>query len=437
MDEILQILILVIVPITNFFVIRHTKTWLNPLTIISVVFFLPLIFALSRLSALQAEFWAYDTYAVILLTLIFWVLFPTIYLLLQKKHEHKETRYQSDQPYLKSKAFELTARWFALLVGSAYLLANYIQASSLLPFLQPELAVQIHAEFPPGIRLIARAGPAAIALLFVSFFYNRKKFDLVLMLCIFLIPLSRLSRIDPFISGMMMLVLNGYFPLIKYRSRSIVIAICLAAVIGVVGLDLGNQRTNQFGRYEVKYEDAILWKPDVTGPLDVLPSLYGFFPLSFENFDVFVRTNKGNYTYGLQSLDWLLTGVFKFNILRSFQELKYSDLHYRPVSSGATVPTVLFPFYADFGAAGSAIPLFIYMLIWLEFFRRAARSPLFAVLFALSSGGFALATFQAVIVSPLLVQQLIEIAIIFFIVRHLAKKSDPRVLLEKSTVISG
>ena len=53
MDEILQILILVIVPITNFFVIRHTKTWLNPLTIISVVFFLPLIFALSRFAGLR------------------------------------------------------------------------------------------------------------------------------------------------------------------------------------------------------------------------------------------------------------------------------------------------------------------------------------------------------------------------------------------------
>lgn len=437
MDAILQILILVILPITNFLVIRHTRTWLNPLTIISLVFFLPLVFALSRLSALQAEVWAYDTYAVILLSLMFWVLFPTIYLLLQKKREHKEFRYQADQFYLKSKAFYLTARGFGLLVSCAYLIANYIQANSLLPFLQPELAVKIHAEFPPVIRLIARAGPAAIALLFVSFFYNRKKFDLFLMLLIFVLPLSRLSRIDPFISGMMMLVLNGYFPLIKYRSRNVILAICMAGIVGVVGLDLGNQRTNQFGRYDVKYEDAILWKPDVTGPLDVLPSLYGFFPLSFENFDVFVRTNKGNHTYGLQSLDWLFTGVLKVNILRSFQELKYEDLHYRPVSSGATVPTVLFPFYADFGAAGSAAPLFLYMLIWLEFFRRAARSPLFAVLFALSSGGFALATFQAVIVSPLLVQQLFEIAIIFFIVRHLAKKSGPRILLEKSTVISG
>lgn len=423
MDAIIQILILVILPVANFFVIRHTKTWLNPLTIISVVFFLPLVFALSRLSALQADFWHYDTYAVILLTLMLWVLFPTIYLLLQKKREQKETKYSSDELYLRSKAFEHAARWFALFVGSAYLLANYIQANSLLPFLQPELAFRIHAEFPPVIRLIARAGPAAIALLFVSFFYNRKKIDLLLLLLIFLLPLTRLSRIDPFISSAMMLVLNGYFPLVKLRPRNIFLALCLTAIVGIVGLDLGNQRGNRFGVYDIKYEDTILWKPTIVGPLSVLPTMYGFFPLSFENFDVYVRTNKGRRTYGLVSLDWLFTGILKFNFLPSFHALKASaDLSYKPVSSSATVPTVLYPFYADFGAAGSAAPLFFYMLIWLDFFRRAQRSPLFAVLFALSSGGFALSTFQAVIVGPLLVQQLFEIAIIFFLVRHLAKK---------------
>lgn len=435
MDAIIQILILSILPVANFLVIRHVKTWLNPLTIISFVFFFPLLFALSRLSALQAESWAYDTYAVILLSLMFWVLFPTIYLLLQNKYEQKETRYQSDQKYLKSKAFKNLARWFALLVGASFLLANYIQASSLLPFLQPELALKIHTEFPPVIRIIARAGPAAIALLFVSFFYNRKKIDLVLLLFIFLLPLSRLSRIDPFISSVMMLILNGYFPLIKLRPRNIILAICLATVVGVIGVDLGNQRTNRFGVYDVKYEDAILWKPTIKGPLAVFPSLYGIFPLSFENFDVFVRANKDNRTYGIQSLDWLFTGVLKFNILRSFQELKYGDLHFTAISSASNVPTVLFPFYADFGAAGSALPLFFYMLVWLEFFRRARQSPLFAVLFALYSGGFALSTFQAIIVSPLLVQQLFEIAIAFFIVRHLAKKDGPRELLEKSKAI--
>lgn len=429
MDTIIQILTLTILPITNFLVIRHTRTWLNPLTIISFAFFLPLVFALSRLSGLQSQSWTYDTYAVILLSLMFWVLFPAIYLLLQKKQAVEEFRYLPDQGYLRSKAFKNWARAFALLVASFYLLANYMQAKTPLPFLYPEVANSIHAEFPSGIRLIARANPAAIALLFVSYFYNRKRLDLILLICVYLLPLSRLSRIDPFISSIMLLVLNRYFPVVQFNPRKVILAVCLAAIVGTVGLDLGNQRTNRFGVYDIKYEDTILWKPHVVGPLSVFPTMYGFFPLSFENFDVYVRTNKGGLTYGLQSLDWLFSGVFKVNILPSFQEVRASNLRYTPVSSSATVPTVLYPFYADFGTAGIAIPLFLYMWIWLELFRRAGRSPLFAVLFALASGGFALSTFQALIVSPLLVQQMIEVAVVFFVLRRLANsKSSPAVV---------
>ena len=73
-----------------------------------------------------------------------------------------------------------------------------------------------------------------------------------------------------------------------------------------------------------------------------------------------------------------------------------------------------------------ALPMMLYVVFWIYCFYKARESPLFLVLFALYSGGFALSSFQALIAAPVLVQQLIEIAFIFWLAARLIDRRDGR-----------
>lgn len=426
MDIAIQLSVVGLVVTLNFFVLQHTRKWFNPLTIISITFFVPLVFALFRLSGLQAKSWEYETYALIILAIGAWLVLPAMTLLIAQKKAPGVREALTASGLADSRTFFRFSRWFALIVGASYVAGNYIQAGTLLPLNDPELAYRLHSEFPPVIRFFARANPAAVGLLFVAFYFQRRKSDLALLLFVFLIPLSRYSRIDPFMSVVVMLVLNTYLPIVRHKARHVVIAALVVVSLAVLAVELGNQRENRFGLQRFKYQDAILWKPDLVGPYSTLPVAYGYSSLSFENLNGFVRTNKLNRTYGVMSFDWFFTGIVKFNWLRSFNELSSGLAAYRPVSSAANVPTALYPFFADFGAALAWIPMCIYMAFWLELYRRAASSLKFALLYAVYSAGFALSTFQAVIVSPLLVQQLIEIALLFHAVQTLGKPNAAR-----------
>jgi hypothetical protein len=86
------------------------------------------------------------------------------------------------------------------------------------------------------------------------------------------------------------------------------------------------------------------WKFDYAGPGDVLAVLYGYFPLSFENFDKAIRQFRGSYGIALVSFDWLFTGFLKLNWFTPYAFLQAELTGFIPVSGAATVPTALSAF---------------------------------------------------------------------------------------------
>lgn len=417
-DMVYQVIIVLLVVFLNYVVYRKLGELVNPLSIISFSFFLPVVFSLFRWSSLQSREWDYDTYVMIIEAMCAWLLFPALYLMVAKTGiiENKT----SDIKIVETKVFRKVVYSFTLIMITAYLFGNYIQTGLVIPLYDPETTYNVHAEFPPIVRMFARTGPVIIGLLFVLYYFNRRKVDLFLLIVVFFIPLTRLSRIDPAMSAVVLLVMNMYFPVVKMKLKNLFIAGCITGLVMVAAAELGNQRTNRFGVYEIDYGQAIGWKPPLSGPSDIFPILYGYFPLSFENFDSFVRNNKENRTYGALSLEWLFVGVVKLNWLKDYQNLLEEIDGFHPVSSAATVPTSLYPFYGDFGVYGAWIFMFLVMWFWLELFRLSYASLIYKILFALYSSGFALASFQALILAPVLIQQMIELVLVFFIVRRVS-----------------
>lgn len=403
---------------------RVTGVWVNPLSIVFGCFFIPMLFSLFRFSGLQASSWLYETYVAAWAAIGAWLLLPTI--VLSARGRVGIVRIGDRPTVICSREFRLLVRTFALVALGAYLVGNVMQTGFMFPVTHPETAYQVHTVFPPVVRFFARANPAAVLLLYLLFWSQRRRVDLVLILLVLAVPLSRLSRIDMALSLIGLAVLFSVIPLFRLTARRSWMLGVLALLVILGGAELGNLRTNRFGLYEVDYASAIAWKPAVTGPASVIPIAYGYFPLSFENFDQFVRQFNGVHMMGLYSFDWLFSGVVKLNWLPGFGEMRFLNAKFEPISAAANVPTALFPFYADFGSIGMALPMMLYVVFWIYCFYKARESPLFLVLFALYSGGFALSSFQALIAAPVLVQQLIEIAFIFWLAARLIDRRDGR-----------
>lgn len=419
-DFVLQIIVLVFGVVALVIGRVRCREWINPLTIMVVCFFVPLFFALFRLARIQLPSWSYDTYVAMGTTIGAWLILPIILVIVGgQKYNPKVI---SGALLIETKEFSVIVRLFSIVVVVSYLVGNYIQAGTFFPATNPRIATLIHATFPFGIRLFAKANLAAAVLLYMLFYCKRNKIDLLLFALVLLVPLTRLSRIDFALSLVIIFVCFSAIPLFRWNSRRLTLTLSFLLMLIVGGAELGNLRTNQFGTYDIKYEQAIGWKPSVIGPGSVLPIAYGYFPLSFENFDAFVRQSKGERTYGLYSFDWLFTGIVKLNWIPGFREVQSDGAKFEPISGAAAVPTALFPFYADFGAIFMLVPMVIYLGLWFVFYYRSRRNYLSLALFAVYTSGFALSSFQAVIASPVIFQQLVEMAVIFWVAKRWSQK---------------
>lgn len=409
----------VIFSILALLVVRiRSGVWANPVTIMVFCFFAPLFFVLFRWATVQAHQWQYETYIVMWAAIGAWLIFPS--LVLCAKGKFQVSSKMTDEWVLRTLEYKLAVRVFGLVVLFSYFLANYVQAGTILPILHPEVAYKVHASFPPIIRFFARASPAAVVLLYMLFWAQRKPIDLMIMALVFFVPITRLSRIDLALGLVALAVMFAFFPIFKVTKKRIVLAAFVLIGLAVGGAELGNLRTTRFGEYDVKYEVAIGWIPEIKGPASVFPIAYGYFPLSFENFDTFVAQFKGEHLLGLYSFDWLFTGFIKLNWISGYAQVQAENAQFVAISTAANVPTALYPFYADFGPIGVVIPMLLYVSIWLFFFYSSLDRFLYLAMFAVYSGGFALSSFQAIIAAPVLVHQLFEIFILFWIVRNVA-----------------
>ena len=417
MDRLIQGSTIATMVAANILVFARTQRLVNPVSIICTAFFVPLVFALSRLSGLQSSSWGEDTYLLIWESLVAWLLLPTVAILVIpiKKASHRALG--GPEPLsARSADVVLLSRAFALLVGSSYIIANYLQAGRLLPVLDPIVAFFLHTDFPQGLRILVRMTPAVVGMSFMAFYLRRKRIDLLLMLFALMLPLTRLSRIDVFMSLVVVIVLSSYFPIITLNRKRL-LGLLAALVLFVGGLSyLGNLRLTWYGRYDLTFARAIDFRGNA-GPADIFAYLYLAFPLSFENLDRFVAQHAGPGSLGLGSFDWIFSGLLKLNlIIPGYVDIVAWD--FDPVSTGANVPTALAVFFLDFGVVGAWLPMLTYLVLWLWLFWRANESPLFAVFYALMSAAFALSSFQAIMTRAVLYYQLLAVLVVFFLNRQ-------------------
>lgn len=94
----------------------------------------------------------------------------------------------------------------------------------------------------------------------------------------------------------------------------IVMAVIVAAVV-LIALNVGNNRMNHYGKYELQYSDGILYDgPQFMG--EVMPYYYGYFALSFDNLAYNLAQNNVSPNYiGLNTFRTLWFGVLQFDNL--------------------------------------------------------------------------------------------------------------------------
>lgn len=415
MDLMYQVLILVVgifcLPVT----ILKTRDFVNPVTLIYACFFLPSFFATFRLSGLQSSSWQLETYFLLFCALITWIVLPTLLICYRKSKIHEvDVLSNLNIDYLRWKKASLCLFWFVLLI---YISSNVIQSGLVIPAFNPEVANEIHHVFPPIIGVFARFFPLVALVLFICYAYERKKIYLILIAVCFLVPFSRLSRIDFIIQLVALIFLNAELKIINFNKKHLLLLGFVSLILFSMLAELGSSRVNRFGEYSITYFDVIDWKGSDALP-ESIPIIYAYFPLSFENLDHFVMQLKG-HTYGLASFEWISIGFLKLHM--AFPELK-DMIHirslYDPISTGVTVPTALATFYLDFGVYLSIFPMLLYMFFYMFFYFKKTFNSFYLLGFCLFSYAFSLASFQSFIVHPNLYWQLLFCFIIYFYTRR-------------------
>ncbi|RMG70513.1 MAG: oligosaccharide repeat unit polymerase [Chloroflexi bacterium] len=405
-----------LVLISNLITYSKTRDWFNPVMILSITFFLPLVASLLRLSALQRLNWHNSTYVLIFEVLVVWLLFPTVIIAFSPGYRHNALVSGMSRHLAKMESSTVTrmARLISLTVIFAFLLSNYLQTNSLIPWFG-SYKDSLHVEYVQGLRMVARAIPFASSILLVLYMKTKRKLDLILFGILVLLPLSRGARIDTFFAILAAVIIIGIM-LRKIRTRFVLFG-GMILVVGVMLLALmGNIRASKFGLYEFDYAKSIAFVPN-PGPLNTFAILYGYFALPFENFDIFVRTNLGHRTFGLASLEWLFVGFLKLNLFFPGLEDSYRTINlFQPISGASTVATGLVPFFLDFGVVGAWVLMGVYMSSWLFLYRRSRLSVSYMVLYALVSASFALSCFQPIVTSPYLFYQLLYTLLFFRVV---------------------
>lgn len=416
----------VLIACAIFVSLRFERSLVTPMMLTGAAFFLPMIAACFRLSGLQSPQWAFETYVVMFLATLAWLLVPmgmsiANYSVRQGSVQKGSSGFSID--YFEKPEVYNICRATALLVLLFFLGGNVIQAGTPI-ILHAETLYGLHTDFPFGIRFFARATPLACMLLYMCYYKNRKKLDMFLLLMVLMVPLTRGARIDIAMSLTAMMILFSRYPLVKVTWRTMLTGIVLLSLLVVAGVEFGNQRLNRFGQYEITYDTVVKWRPQTTGPGMLFPTLYAYFPLSFENFDQAVRQGMGATTRGFASMDWFLTGFIKANWIPGFMSIYFDAKTLTPISGGANVPTALLPFFTDFGPLFSFIPMLLTMLFLCFAYLRGKTSHAWFMVFALYGSAFGLASFQGLLVSPLISQQIAELGLLVILFKRRVARTE-------------
>lgn len=375
---------------------RKTADLLNPVTIVGGTFFLPMIIATEQLSWLQRDHWAYETNISLILTWVAWFFVPVVLLFSSRWDRIQLQRY--------SIAIDTTGLWVIRIAAATFLLLflleNYLLTGAVVPAANG-LAAQdnIHIGRVYLLYLITRNGRIFATLLGIAFAVRKNYADLLLAVVVVLVPVSRLARID-LIPASLCFILIIYY--LQNRSRQILKrAIYAGLALAIVFVVFGNMRASHLGKYEISYADSIGYH-GLRGPGEIFAWLYGYFPLSFENYDRFVRNvEPGAHTYGLYTLRPLILGLTQLDAyIPGYPDEAYEAGWGNPLAPQATVATALRQFYLDFGPVFIMIPLLLYIGLLLYLYRAKSRNLYGTVAYVLLVSSFAMSGFQNWLTAP-------------------------------------
>lgn len=400
MNETLGLTILVLAAIASMVAVRRTRIWFNPVFLIAVSFFLPMAVATFHLSGLQRSEWTLRTWGLLFEAAAIWLIVPSAVLA-------TGARLQGAGPVeLPSRGGWVTwgVRVLGVLVVVSTLLQNRILGGSWVLLFDPDAAYELHTKTVPGLQIFGRSAFAAAAGLFLLLSQRRSWLDATLLLCVFLVPLTRLARFDLMMSGLTLVALNARYPVVRIRGRTVVGGIIVFAGLAYGAVVLGNLRTSKFGALSTSYARAIDFQGP-PGPGESFSVVYGYFGLSFENLDRFVRADRGHRTYGLLSLSPVFNTVFFVGRLTQGEYPGPAEVvrHRNPVGTMATVGTALSDFYLDFGML-AFLPMLGYGMVWVILYYLSRRGPVLYVIYCSYTAAICLSSFQAVVVAPFLYQ---------------------------------
>lgn len=376
--------------------------FLHPTNFLFLFLVLPVYLSSLRLSSLQAAKWAANTQMTLFVAIVLLCYTPlAIYV---ANIGRSEVRLSTQRYTPNTKSIRNLASILSLLYILCFLGENVWLTKTLFPFLY---GIDIHTHSTPLLSIITRDPMIPVSMLALSYSVVRggrlKRYgELFAIFSIIILPMvARGARYDSVLALATALIVLYFF---RYRNRRGRSRFILYVLVGVIALGslmyVGEIRMTHRGQYTISYAKAIGYKGTL-GPQEVFAIYYGYFPMSVENLDLFIRNfdrENAQHTYFIHSLDFLFRGIFNLDNLMGNSwvfEREFASLRSYWVGA-ATVPTALSKFYMDLGVFAAITP-FILLCLALYYYYKGFRKPEYFLLYTMTIVPFILICFTNLI----------------------------------------
>lgn len=278
-----------------------------------------------------------------------------------------------------------------------YLTENYLLSNKIFPSFSK---IDVHLDTVIIIGLITRNLYPFILINFLGYIKSKEKKFIIWILIIISIPiLTRNSRSISLIALISLIIMIVLSKAIKFNIKKVIIGITSVMIFCILGVNVANLRMNQYGRFQFKYENLILYD----GPKfknetinNTIAMYYGYFPLSINNLNLSIKNIKifKQYTYGTNLFAPILTGILQLdNIIPGYYKhdeiMKFRSFN----TTAATIPTGFYWIYLDFGHLSYVIIVFIYMIL-IFVYNKIYNNKFFILLYPYLLSAWGLMIFQ-------------------------------------------